>query len=118
MKSNKKVEADISPESDTDEIDLLLYDFKTSFKKEYIIPMINKMIYVIQNNDTSETINELNFNHHHSLIKVSKMHDEFEYLKFIQQNINPYVSLFNKLIYKDMKLFCLNQIVKITNQNI
>ena len=46
------------------------------------------------------------------------MHDEFEYLKFIQQNINPYVTLFNKLTYKEMKIFCLNQIVKISNQNI
>ena len=105
-------------ESDeTDETDLLLNDFKFAFKKEYIIPIINKMIYVIQNN-TLDTINELNFNHHHSLIKVAKIHEEFEYLKFIQQNINPYVTLFNRLMYKEMKLFCLNQIAKISNQNI
>ena len=58
------------------------------------------------------------FNHHHSLTKVAKMHDEFEYLKCIQQNINPYVTLFNKLVHNKMKLFCLNQIVKISNQNI
>ena len=80
--------------------------------------MINKMIYIIQNNNASDTINELNFNHFHSLIKVSKIHEEFEYLKFIQQNINPYVTLFNELIYKETKFFCLNQIVKISNQNI
>ena len=79
--------------------------------------MINKMIYIIQNN-TLDTINELNFNHFHSLIKVAKIHDEFEYLKFIQQNINPYVTLFNKLTYKEMKIFCLSQIVKISNHNI
>ena len=108
----------ISPESDdTEDIDLLLNDFRTALKKEYIIPIINKMIYIIQNN-TLDSINELNFNHFHSLIKVAKMHDEFEYLKFIQQNINPYVTLFNKLTYKEMKIFCLNQILKISNQNI
>ena len=75
------------------------------------------MIYIIQNN-TLDSINELNFNHFHSLIKVAKMHDEFEYLKFIQQNINPYVTLFNRLTQKEMKLFCLNKIVKISNHNI
>ena len=57
--------------------------------------MINKMIYIIQNN-TLDSITELNFNHHHSLIKVAKMHDEFECIKFIKQNINPYVTLFKK----------------------
>ena len=116
MKNNKNT--NISPESeDTDDINLLLDDFKTAFKKEYIIPIINKMIYIIQNN-TLDSINELNFNHFHSLTKVAKIHDEFEYLKFIQQNINPYVTLFNKLTYKEMKIFCLNQILKISNQNI
>ena len=116
MENNKNT--NISPESeDTDDINLLLDDFKTAFKKEYIIPIINKMIYIIQNN-TLDSINELNFNHFHSLIKVAKIHDEFEYLKFIQQNINPYVTLFNKLTYKEMKIFCLNQILKISNQNI
>ena len=108
----------ISPESDdTEDIDLLLNDFRTALKKEYIIPIINKMIYIIENN-TLDSINELNFNHFHSLIKVSKIHDEFEYLKFIQQNINPYVTLFNKLTYNEVKIFCLNQILKISNQNI
>ena len=108
----------ISPESDdTEDIDLLLNDFKTALKREYIIPMINKMIYIIQNN-TLDTINELNFNHHHSFIKVAKIHDEFEYLKFFRQNIFPFVTLSNKLIYKEMKFFRLNQIVKISNQNI
>ena len=108
----------ISQESDdTEDINLLLNDFKFAFKKEYIIPIINKMIYIIHNN-TLDSINELNFNHFHSLIKVSNIHDEFEYLKFIQQNINPYVTLFNKLTYKEMKIFCLNQILKISNQNI
>ena len=35
----------ISPESDdTEDIYLLLNDFRTSLKNEYIIPMINKMI--------------------------------------------------------------------------
>ena len=109
----------ISQESDdTEDIDLLLNDFRTALKKEYIIPIINKIIYIIQNNVTSEIIDELNFNHFHSLIKVAKMHDEFEYLKFIQQNINPYVTLFNKLTYKEIKIFCLNQILKISDQNI
>ena len=85
----------ISPESDnTEDIGLLLNDFKTALKGEYIIPMINKMIYVIQNN-TLDSIDELNFNHHHSLIKVAKIHEEFEYIKVIQQNINPYVTLLN-----------------------
>ena len=44
MKSNKKVEADISPESDneTEDINLLLNDFKTALKKEYIMTMIKK----------------------------------------------------------------------------
>ena len=117
MKNNKNT--NISPESeDTDDINLLLDDFKTTFKKEYIIPIINKMIYIIQNNVTSEIIDELNFIHNHSLIKVAKIHDEFEYLKFIQQNINPYIALFNRLTYKESKIFCLTQIGKISNQNI
>ena len=81
----------ISPESDdTEDINLLLDDFETALKKEYIIPIINKMIYIIQNNTLD-----------------LKIHEEFEYLKFIQQNINPYVTLFIKLTYKEMKLFCL-----------
>ena len=63
----------ISPESDdTEDIYLLLDDFKTAFKKEYIIPIINKMIYIIQNNVTSEIIDELNYIHNHSLIKFQK----------------------------------------------
>ena len=108
----------ISPESeDTEDIDLLLNDFRTALKKEYIIPIINKMIYVIQNN-TLDSINELNFNHFHSLIKVAKIHDQFEYLNFLQEHVNPYINLFNRLIYKEMKIFCLNQILKISNQNI
>ena len=48
------------------------------------------MIYIIQNNVTSEIIDELNFIHNHSSIKVSKMHDQFEYLKFLQEHVNPY----------------------------
>ena len=63
----------ISPESvDTEDIDLLLDDFKTALKKEYIITIINKIIYIIQNNVTSEIIDELAFLHNHSLINVSK----------------------------------------------
>ena len=117
MKNNKNT--NISPESeDTDDINLLLDDFKTAFKKEYRIPIINKMIYIIQNNNASYTINEFNFNHVHSLIKVAKIHGQFEYLKFIQQNINPYIALFNRLTYKEINFFCLTQIVKISNQNI
>ena len=108
----------ISPESeDTDDINLLLNDFRTALKKEYMIPIINKMIYIIQNN-TLDSINELNFNHFHSLIKVAKIHDEFEYLKFLQEHVNPYINLFNRLIHKEMKIFCLSQIVKISNHNI
>ena len=108
----------ISQESDdTEDIDLLLNDFRTALIKEYIIPIINKMIYIIQNNVTSEIVDELKIFHIHSIIKVSKMHDQFEYLKVLQQNIYPYVSLFNKSIYKEINLFCLNQIVKIGNQN-
>ena len=68
-------------------------------------------MYTIQNN-TLVTNNVLNFNHHHSLIKVSIIHEEFEYLKFIQQNINPYVTLFNRLIYKEMKLCCSIKLLK------
>ena len=45
----------------------------------------NKMIYIIQNNVTSEIIDELNFIHNHSLIKVAKMHDQLEYLKCQQK---------------------------------
>ena len=109
MKNNKN--ANISPESDdTEDVYLLLNDFKTALKSEYIIPMVNKMICVIQNN-TLDNINEVTFNHHHSLIKVAKIHDERKNIKFLQQNIIPYVTLFNKLIYKKMEIFCLNQIV-------
>ena len=75
------------------------------------------MIYIIQNN-TLKSINELNFNHNHSLIKVAKIHEEFEYLKFLQEHVNPYINLFNRLTYKEMKLFCLNKVVKLSNQNI
>ena len=81
-----------------------------------MIPIINKMIYIIQNNVTSEIIDELNFNHNHSLIKVSKIHEEFEYLKFLQEHVNPYINIFNRLIHKEMEIFCLNQIVKSINQ--
>ena len=109
----------ISKESDdTEDIDLLLNDFRTALKKEYIIPILNKMTYIIQNNVTSEIIDELNFIHNHSLIKVSKMHEQFEYLKCLQEHVNPYINLFNRLTYKEMKLFCLNKVVKISNQNI
>ena len=88
---NNRSNNNISPESgDTEDVNLLLEDFKFAFKKEYIIPIINKMIYIIQNSTLDS--NQLNFNHFHSLIKVSKIHDEFEYLKCIQQNINPYVT--------------------------
>ena len=45
------------------------------------------------------------------------MHDQFEYLKFLQEHVNPYINLFNRLIHKEMNFFCLNQIVKISNQN-
>ena len=107
----------ISESDDTEDIDLLLDDFKTALKKECIITIINKMIYIIQNNVTSEIIDELNFIHNHSLIKVSKMHDQFEYLKFLQEHVNPYINLFNRLIHNEMKIFCLNKIVKISNQN-
>ena len=106
----------ISQESDdTEDIDLLLNDFRTALKKEYINTIINKMIYIIQNNVTSEIIDELNFIHNHSLIKVAKIHEEFEYLKFFQEHVNPYINLFNRLIHKEMKFFCLNQIVKISS---
>ena len=101
-----------------EDINLLLNDFKTALKKEYIIPIINKMMYTIQNNVTTEKIDELNFIHKHSVIKDSKMHDQFEYLKFLQEHVNPYINLFNRLIHKEMKIFCLSQIVKISNQNI
>ena len=63
----------ISLESDdTEDIDLLLNDFRTALKKEYIITIINKMIYIIQNNFTSEIIDELSIIHNHSLIKSQK----------------------------------------------
>ena len=69
-------------------INLLLNDFKTALKKEYIIPILNKMTYIIQNNVTSEIIDEINFIHNHALIKVSKIHEEFEYLKFLQEHFS------------------------------
>ena len=117
MKNKQNINTPLESD-DTEDIDLLLNDFRTALIKEYIIPIINKMIYIIQNNVTSEIIDELNFNHHHSLIKVGKIHEEFEYLKFLQEHVNPYINLFNRLTYKEMKLFRLNQIVKISNQNI
>ena len=108
----------ISPESDdTEDIDLLLNDFRTALKKEYIITIINKMIYIIQNNNASDTINEFNFNHFHSIIKAAKIHEKFAYLNFLQEHVNPYINLVNRLIHKEMKIFCLSQIVKISNQN-
>ena len=78
---------DINLLDDTEDRNLLLDDFKVALKKEYIIPIINKMIYIIQNNVTSEIIDELNFIHNHSLIKVAKIHEEFEYLKFSQEHV-------------------------------
>ena len=113
-KSNNNISQECD---DTEDIDLLLNDFRTALKKEYIIPILNKMTYIIQNNVTSEIIDELNFIHNHSLIKVAKMHDQLEYLKFLQEHVNPYINLFNRLIHKEMKIFCLNQIVKISNEN-
>ena len=57
----------ISKESDdTEDIYLLLNDFITALKKEYIIPIIKKMIYIIQKIVASEIIDELNFIHNHS----------------------------------------------------
>ena len=64
-----------------------------------MIPIINKMTYIIQNNVTSDTIDELHFIHNHSLIKVAKIHEEFEYIKFLQEHVNPYINLFNRLIH-------------------
>ena len=58
------------------------------------------MIYIIQNNVTSEIIDELKFIHNHSLIKVSKMHDQLEYFKFLQEHVNACINLFNRLIHK------------------
>ena len=58
------------------------------------------MIYIIQNNVTSEIIDELNFIHNRSLIKVAKIHEEFEYINFLQEQVNPYVNLINRLIHK------------------
>ena len=56
---NKSNNNNTSPDSeDMEDIDLLLNDFRTALKKEYIIPIINKMIYIIQNNVTSEIIDE------------------------------------------------------------
>ena len=52
-----------------------------------------------------ELIDELNFIHNHSLIKVSKMHDQFEYLKFLQEHVNPYLNLFNRLYIIKLKFF-------------
>ena len=46
------------------------------------------------------------------------MHDQFEYLNFLQEHVNPYINLFNRLRHKEMKIFCLTQIIKISNQNI
>ena len=46
------------------------------------------------------------------------MHDQFNNLNFLQEHVNPYINLFNKLIHKEMKICYLNQIVKICNQNI
>jgi len=100
-----------------DEISFKLNNFKLSFKKEYIIPMINKMIYIIQNNTNTERITRLNFENPH-LIEIAKMHNEFDFIKFLQDNINPCIGSFNILLFKDMKLFCLNQIIDICNKNI
>jgi len=44
-----------------DEVSFTLNIFKLSFKKEYIMPMINNMIYLIQNNVSNELITRLNF---------------------------------------------------------
>ena len=79
MKNNKNINSSLESD-EPDDTDLLLNDFKFAFKKEYIIPILNKMTYIIQNNVTSEIIDELNFIHNHSF--VSKIHDQFEYLKF------------------------------------
>ena len=78
----KKQNINASSENDeTEDRDLLLNDSQAALRIEYIIPIICKMMYTIQNS-TLVTIIVLNFNHHHSLIKVSKIHDEFEYLNF------------------------------------
>ena len=99
-----------------DEISFTLNSFKLSFKKEYIMPVINKMIYIIQNNINNELITILNFENP-QLIEIAKMHNEFDFIKFLQDNINPYIGLFNILLFKDMKLFCLHQIIDICNKN-
>ena len=86
-----------------DEISFKLNNFKLSFKKEYIIPMINKMIYIIQNNTNTELITRLYFDNH-PVSKIAKLHNEFEFVKFLQDNINPYIVLFNMLQFIGMKL--------------
>ena len=81
------------------------------------MPIINKMIYLIQNNINNDFIMRLDL-YNHPVSNIAKLYTKFEFVKFLQDNINPYIGLFNILLFKDMKLFCLHQIIDICNKNI
>ena len=92
--------------------EMMLNDFRYAFRKEYILPLAERMICDI-NTHQCDNIDELRFDL--SLYRVAKMHDQHKYIRKIQETVNPYIHLFNTLNDNDMKLFCLYQILQIAN---
>ena len=90
----------------------ILNDFRHAFRKEYILPLAERMICNI-NTHQFDNIEELNFDV--SLYRVAKMHNQHKYIRKVQDSVNPYIHLYNTLNDNDMKLFCLHQILQIAN---
>ena len=90
----------------------ILNDFRHAFRKEYILPLAERMICNI-NIHQFDNIEELSFDV--SLYRVAKMHNQHKYIRKIQETVNPYMHLFSTLNDNDMKLFCFYQILQIAN---
>ena len=88
-------------------------NFKKCMYSEYIQPITNQMGYYIENNINDDHVNELKFSN--VLFKVAKIHDQHNYVKFIESSTNNYIRLFNILRHNDLKVFCIHQIIKISN---
>ena len=66
----------------------ILSDFRHAFRKEYILPLAERMICDI-NTHQNDNIDELSFDI--SLYRVAKIHNQHKYIRKIQYSVNPYV---------------------------
>ena len=90
----------------------ILNDFIHASRKEYILPLAERMICNI-NTHQYDNIEELSFDV--SLYRVAKMHNQHKYIRKIQETVDPYIHLCSTLNDNDMKLYCLYQILQIVN---